>query len=236
MMKRLIKSWLRYDPLPQTASVRLVVKMHFREGLPFCPPWQGDFLFALAERNGCSRAMEVGFATGSTALYILAGMIQTKGVLTSIDYKQAEYQYLGNTMVEAGGYSDRHVLLEGNSDLMLPDLFKQGRHFELAFLDGWKTFDHLVIDVYYVCRMLTRGGFIVFDDTRMHSVNKVIRLLVSHYAYEEVDYREYGEGIKLRLWQILTTRSFRHPYRAFRKMEEEEHLAVSKNWTFWKSF
>lgn len=221
--------------LSETEPVRSLICRFFRPGLPFCPHWQGDFLYSLAFRNQCRDVLEVGFATGSTALYLLAGTANT-GEVTSIDYKQSDFDYLGCKVVNASPWAHRHLLLEGNSNEILPDLYRQRRMFDLVFLDGWKTFDHLAVDVYYCSRMLSVGGFMVFDDTRMPAVRKIISLLLTHYQYYEVDYRRYYEDIHTRLWFVASTRSLLRPYCAFQKTRRECDLPVTRQYDFWHRF
>jgi predicted O-methyltransferase YrrM len=235
-LQKLIKQRLAYEGHLATETIRRLIDLHKKEAtnLPWCTNQEGDFLFFLAQK--CKAALEIGFATGSTALYMLKGLSQNGGQLISVDYKQDEYEYLGVKLVKAAGYEDFHQLIEGNTDNVLPELMKKGSRFDLIFLDGWKTFDHLMLDIYYANQMFTVGGFIVFDDTRMPSVRRIISFLMTHYLYKEIDYRRYGENLRLRLWHVLTTQSLKRPFRGFVKKREFADLPISKDWNFYKHF
>lgn len=139
-------------------------------------------------------------------------------------------------MVRTSSWPQCHRYIEGNTNLVLPDLYAKKERFGLIFLDGWKTFDHLMVNLYYCSRMLVRGGYLIFDDTLMPFVNKVITLLLTHYSYKEVSYSTFGENARGRLWQILSTRSLTRPYRAFVKLDDESSLEISHNWDFFTHF
>lgn len=236
LLKTLIKRKVYYQPLKETQSVRKIIDEYRNTQFPFCQANEGDLLFMLARLCPLPHALEIGFWTGSTALYLLLGVSKRKGLVTSIDIRQSDFDLLGCEMVKASSWLQSHRFIEGNTNLVLPDLYAKKERFGLIFLDGWKTFDHLSVDVYYCSRMLVKGGCLIFDDTRMPSVNKVISLLLTHYSYKEVDYATLGENARGRLWQILSTRSLMRPYRAFVKLDEEFSLEISHNWNFFTQF
>lgn len=235
-MRDWIKQQLEYDPLQETERVRALIARHHVNGFPICPPWEGDFLFRLSQQQTNSRALEIGFATGSTALYILAGSARRDGTLVSIDYRPRDHGNVGPSLLREAGFASRHVLMEQNSNMALPELLARGEPFGLAYVDGWKTFDHLALDVYYVSRLLIPGGFLVFDDTGMPSVRKAIALLLSHYAYREVDYGDLGETLRMRIRSVLTTRTHHRSFRGFVKLTDEARLPISSDWNFWRPF
>ncbi|MCX7856946.1 MAG: class I SAM-dependent methyltransferase [Deltaproteobacteria bacterium] len=234
-LKNVIKRFIYPSPLPDTIEVLTIIKEHFVSGYPFCPFWQGDFLFLLSRRNQVKKALEIGFATGSTALYILCGMGKG-GEMISVDYKPEDFGYLGKKLVDESPWRENHKLIEGNTNIVLPELYKTGFKFDLIFMDGWKTFDHLMVDVYYCIRLLKTGGHLAFDDAKMNAVDKVISLLLKYYEFKEVDYRDYGEDWKLRLWLIVSNSSFKRPYRAFKKIKSEQELPVTRQFDWWRPF
>ncbi len=240
-VKSLLKRAFEYRPLPETAKVREAIAAARRPAaprLPFLPTYQGDFFHRVIRERGLSRGLEVGFATGSSAAYMLNAMEPAGGTVTSIDYKQADFDYMGVELVQGMGGSARHTLLEGNSNRILPELLTQGHRFDFVFLDGWKTFDHLLLDVYYCNEMLDVGGVMVFDDARMPSVRKVNRLLERYYEYREMDYRAFGEDLRLRVWYVLNSGGHKvsRPFRAFAKERDTAELTVRNDWNFFRDF
>lgn len=237
--RALAKRAFSFSPPAETEPIRQLVAAAFDSALPFCPPPEGELLRQLILAQNLTRCLQLGFATGSSALYMLQALATTGGSLTSIDRPSGKYNAVGKALLETASLSlglGRHTLIEEDSAIAVPRLFSSGESFQLIFVDGWKTFDHLAAELYYLTRMLTNGGLLVFDDTAMPSVRKVIGLLRSHYAYAEIDYRQYGQGARLRVWQILISRSLQRPYRGFRKLSEEEELPVTNDWNFFRPF
>jgi predicted O-methyltransferase YrrM len=242
MLKNLIRRTAKYTGLEETARIRTAIAAASRPGWPYCPPDEGDLLFRLAQavgenpnmKNDEQNALEVGFATGSTAAYLLLGL--GAGHLTSIDYDQNQYEREGEKLVHSLGFARRHRLIEDNSIRVLPELHASGVRYGLVFLDGWKTFDHMWVDTFYCARMLNRGGFMVFDDARMPAVRKCISLLRGYYQFADVNsYARVGGG-KLRLWHALSTRTLRRPYVALQKLVDLDKTEAGRQFDFWKPF
>lgn len=234
VVKKLIKKTFMHAGRPETEGIRAELSTVRRTGWPYCPADEGDLLFRLAKSIADQDALEVGFATGSTAAYILSGL--ESGDLTSIDYSQDQYEREGEALVRAMGYTLRHRLVECNSALALPEIYGSGSRFGLIFIDGWKTFDHIWVDTFYCAQMLNCGGYIVFDDARMPAVRKCISLLRRYYGFEQVDtYRLVG-GWRQRIWHLLSTRSMLSPYAALQKIVEIKDTEAGSRFDFWRKF
>ncbi|MEO6247437.1 MAG: class I SAM-dependent methyltransferase [Sphingomicrobium sp.] len=229
-MKKFLKRILRHPGFAETAAIRQVIDEYRRTGYPHCSVEQGDLLYQLAARTPAGNALEVGCASGSTALHLLAGMPQ--GRLTSIDFAHEDHDRTGEKVIAVADMAARHQLIERNSVEVLPELYRSGEQYDVIFLDGWKTIDHLWVDTFYCAKMLRVDGAIVFDDARMASVRKAVELLKSHYQFEEIDiYRALG-GHRLRAWHLLTTHSFHPPTRALRKVMAIEQTHAGREYNF----
>jgi predicted O-methyltransferase YrrM len=233
-MKQFIRQATLYRGAAQTQPIRDYLMASKRDGWPYCPADEGDVLFGLAGSLTGQDALEVGFATGSTAAYILFGL--TSGRLTSIDYDQNHYERAGETLVRDLGLADRHRLIERDSIRALPELHEAGARFGLVFLDGWKTFDRMWVDTFYCARMLTPGGFIVFDDAQMPAVRKCLSILTRYYGFTGVAQMGQAGGWRQRVWQILTTRSVHRPYMVLRKTVEIDQTNAGRQFDFWRPF
>lgn len=233
-MKQFLKRRLHYPALDETRQVRKLIDESRHPGWPYCPSDEGDLLYQLASQTSNGRALEIGCATGSTAVYILAGMPQ--GHLTSIDFAHGDHERSGEALIARAGYAERHTLIEADSAVALPDLSKAGERYDLIFLDGWKSFDHVLVDAFYCARMLRPGGFMIFDDAKMHAVLKCISLLKSHYEFDPVDNYAMVGGSRLRLWHTLISRQTRPPYLALRKTKEIDQTPAGSIFDFWASF
>lgn len=233
-MKQFVKRKIRYPGHDETAEIRRLIDEARHPGWPYCPPDEGDLLYRLAQRAPGTRMLEIGCATGSTSVYMLAGM--PGGQLTSIDFAHGDHDRSGEKLIAGGGFADRHTLVERNSIEALPEMFVDGDRFGLIFLDGWKTFDHLWVDTFYCAKMLEVGGYVMFDDARMPAVRKAVSILKSHYGFEPVDGYAMVGGGTLRLWHALIARDPHPHYLALRKPREISETAAGRIFDFWAPF
>jgi len=224
-LKSILKSFLAYHPLKETRVIRDFLKqaeLNNPDGRPlsYTSDYEGDLIYSLIKDGELSRCLETGFATGSTALYMLFAAEEFDGNVLSIDIADPLPNDIGKRNVAQAGFGERHQLIEQNSNQVIPKLFLAGQTF--VYIDGWKSFDHLAFELYMIDHMLSKGGIILFDDTYMPGVRQSIRLLQRYYAYEEIDYEKYGQGWCLRILQTLTVKSMFRPYRALRKTLETD--------------
>ena len=72
---------------------------------------------------------------------------------------------------------------EQRSELALPELVREQVSIQFALVDGWHTFDQVMVEFYFLNRMLDVGGVILFDDADRRSVNRAIRHALTYPAY-----------------------------------------------------
>ena len=231
-LKSGLKRSLAYSPLAETEPARSFVERARTPGMPYCPVFEGDLLHALISRHRLKRCLETGFGTGSTAIYMLYAVAPHAGDVVSIDRGANSFNEIGRANLEAAGMAGSHQLIEENSNRAIPRLYLDGERFDLIFVDGWKTFDHLAFEIYQMVRMLNVGGFMVFDDSQLPGVRQAIRLLERFYWFDEIRYADYGQGLALRIYLALTTRHPVRPYRALRKAVDESAIPATRDWTF----
>jgi predicted O-methyltransferase YrrM len=146
---------------------------------------EGAFIAGIIQQHRFSRALEIGCAFGISALYICDALSQQSSPRhVMIDPNQkTEWYDVGRTNLERAGF--RFVeLIEEPSELALPALLRTGKTFQFAFIDGWHTFDHVLLDFFYVNRLLEEGGEVVFDDVWMPSIRKVVRYIANYPCYK----------------------------------------------------
>jgi predicted O-methyltransferase YrrM len=167
-------------------------------------PEEGDFLWRLVRDNGYRKTIEVGCALGISALYICDAAAHGGAAHTAIDpFQSTQWQSLGVKNIEARGIQ-AFSLLEELSELALPKLLAQKETYDFAFIDGWHTFDHTLVDFFYLNRMVRVGGMIAFDDANWPAVTKVLRYLSAYPAYEVVLPTGSGsKAVKRKLQQAL---------------------------------
>jgi predicted O-methyltransferase YrrM len=174
-------------------------------------------------------SLEVGLAFGVSALAILGA---GEGDLVSVDPLQADYDHHGARAIEAAGLADRHRLVPDFDYLALPALLREGLRVQLAYIDGWHTFDYTLLDFFYADKMLDVGGVVVFNDCGWPAIHRVTRFVTSHRSYRELDVdlpRDYGPGRVAAARRRLEGRSDADRY--FEKVDDAE-----PRWDFFARF
>ena len=134
--------------------------------------------------------LEVGMAYGLSTLAVLSALrdIGQDGRLISIDPNQhSEWKGVGVANVERSGLSGRHQLIESFDYLVLPKLLSESVKLDFAYIDGWHTFDYVLLDFFFIDKMLNPGGVVGFNDCGYRAVHKVLRFISSHRKYREID-------------------------------------------------
>lgn len=124
---------------------------------------------------------------GISSLFICAALEGQEGANHAIvDFHQATYWHsLGITQLDRAG-CDYFRLVEEPSECALPRLAKQGETYDFCFIDGWYTFDHTLLDFFYVDRLLDVGGIVAIDDVGWSSIKKVIRYISNYPNYKSI--------------------------------------------------
>lgn len=140
-------------------------------------------------RSGATSAIEVGMACGISTLAIADALSRNGSArLVVIDPNQTEgWSGVGMHLLRRAGLADVVELIEEPSQLALPRLAASGERFDFAFIDGWHTFDHTLIDFFFCDLMLDPGGMVMLDDVAYAAVNRVVRFILSNRDYELVE-------------------------------------------------
>ena len=143
-------------------------------------------LHDLAGING--DALEVGMANATSSVVMCAAMAACgSGRLISIDpYQSADYKNQGVANIARAGFANRHQLIEEPNYLALPRLVQEQRRFGLVLIDGWHSFDHAMIDMFYADLLLEDGGVLVLHDTDWPSVYRAVRFFETHKPYDRL--------------------------------------------------
>jgi predicted O-methyltransferase YrrM len=215
----------------------------------YIPRDECELLHRMAREVGATSAVEVGMAFGVSTV-VLADAIASNAARSGVEPKVVAidphqslrdgWQDLGLLQLERAGL--RHVVeFHGRpSQDVLPELARSGFRCLLGFVDGWHTFDHTLVDFFYLDRLLQPGGIIVFDDVGYPAVNAVLRFILSNREYEIVErlrspHRAHASlrlrrAAKRRLRWLARTDRDPSPSHAelFRLLEEVHSVAVRK--------
>ncbi|MDH5377829.1 MAG: class I SAM-dependent methyltransferase [Gammaproteobacteria bacterium] len=162
------------------------IKLHSNVG-----EGSGRVLQAAIEVAKPRLACEVGLAYGISTLYILDAMQQHGGgTLIGMDPAQRDSTWQGTGLqnVERAGFSKHYKFYEETSQRVLPRLAEGGTRIQFAFIDGWHTFDHTLVDFFYVDQVLDVGGVVVLDDIGYPGLQRLAHFIVTNRDYEILDY------------------------------------------------
>jgi predicted O-methyltransferase YrrM len=133
------------------------------------------------------RTLEIGFAYGISTLFICEALasLSNEAKHTVIDpFQKGKWRGLGLRNVADAGFANLLDFREEPSEVALPRLLFEQQRFEFAFIDGLHRFDQVMLEFYYVNRLLRPGGVVVFDDANRRSVNRAIRHALTYPCYQ----------------------------------------------------
>jgi predicted O-methyltransferase YrrM len=134
--------------------------------------------------------LEVGCAYGVSTLFICEALAEVGGERhIVIDPLQEDgWNGLGLFSAKRAGFGDLIEFHNEPSHVALPSLVKTQRRVDFALIDGWHTFDYVLVDFFYVDLLLTVGGIAMLDDTGFYpAIRKVARYIATHRGYAPID-------------------------------------------------
>jgi caffeoyl-CoA O-methyltransferase len=151
-----------------------------KESIPIIGPVVGEMLFILAAATKAKRILELGTATGYSAIYLARACEPVDGLVVTFENN-------GNLAARAqenfrqAGVSDRVEIHEANALEMLPQLRGD---FDFIFLDIEKQ-DY--VRVLPDCqRLLIKGGLMVADNVGFKDADSFNRAIYGHAAWRSV--------------------------------------------------
>jgi predicted O-methyltransferase YrrM len=112
----------------------------------------GKFLRLLIASTGRKRALEIGGASGYSAIWMAQGLRATGGRLVSIEYDPARARELADNIRNAG-FADIVEVVAGDAFVEIPKLHGT---FDFVFLDAWKRDYRKFFEMMYP--RLDKGG------------------------------------------------------------------------------
>lgn len=118
----------------------------------------GRFLRLLVVSSGATRALEIGGASGYSAIWLGLGLRETGGTLVTIEYDSERARALAAN-IAAAGLDDVVTVRAGNAFEHIPAV---DGSFDLIFLDAWKS-DYLRFLEMTLPRLDTGGLFLAHN-------------------------------------------------------------------------
>ena len=155
----------------------------------------GRFLRLMVASSGAKRALEIGGASGYSAIWIGMGLRSTGGKLVTIEYEAARAKELEENIRKAG-LSDIVTVVSGDAFAQIPRL--EGT-FDFVFLDAWKRDYKRFFDLVYP-RLDRAGLFIAHNVVNKRSeMGDFLDAVQKHPALWTTIVSPSGEGMSVSL-------------------------------------
>ena len=158
-------------------------------------------------------SLEIGLAYGISTLFICEALKKVganKHIV--IDQDQSTlFKGIGLKNLGQAGYGELIEFIEEPSEIALPELLTRKTRVDFAFIDGWHTFDHTLLDFFYVNMMLNVGGIVAFDDTTLSSISELCRFISRYPCYRIFSYLPSDQIRKPVVFARILRRSIVYP-------------------------
>ena len=148
---------------------------------------EGESLREWVLREKATKTIEIGLAYGVSALYICEGLLQggdpdARHVV--IDPFQARgFANCGLQVLDEAGVLQLVEYHDESSQILLPVFLKEQRQFDFAFVDGNHRFDSVFLDLFYLGRLLRKGGIIALDDFNLPGIKRAVSFFLNNLGW-----------------------------------------------------
>jgi predicted O-methyltransferase YrrM len=151
-----------------------------KEGIPIIGPVLGELLSILVLATKAKNILELGTATGYSAIYLARACESANGVVTTIENNPGMAQQARQNFQQAG-VADRVEILEDNASELISQL--EGG-FDFIFLDIEK---HEYVELLADChRLLNPGGLLLADNVGFKDADEFNRAIAGHREWRSV--------------------------------------------------
>lgn len=155
-------------------------------------------------------SLEVGFGHGISTLFacdaLAANGSECKHIVID-PYQKTIFHNIGLQNLRRAGYEYMIEHYDTPSEMALPRLLAEGTQIQTAIIDGWHTFDHALVDFFYINKMLEVGGVVILDDTHFPSILRLTQHIRTYPAYRpftRVDSRSSPRNIRTKVRRTIS--------------------------------
>ncbi len=167
---------------------------------------EGEFIFQLISSDpNIRKTLEIGCAYGLSSLYICSALSERDSAKHIIvdPYQYETWHGVGISNLQHAGFNF-FELVEKPSEFFLPYIAqREFGTFDMVFVDGWHSFDHTLLDLFYANRLIKVGGYLVVDDCHLSSVAKAVSCISKYPAYQLKHQSLSKKTVKRRLKNII---------------------------------
>jgi predicted O-methyltransferase YrrM len=151
-----------------------------KEFIPIVGPVLGELLYILAAVTGAKRILELGTATGYSAIYLARGCEPNEGFVVTLE-TDSDMAAMARENFRRAGVSDRIEIHVANALEVLPQLQES---FDMIFMDIEKQ-DYL--KVLPDCqRLIKKGGLLVADNVAFKDADEFNQTITGHSAWRSI--------------------------------------------------
>ncbi|MBL8006840.1 MAG: class I SAM-dependent methyltransferase [Ignavibacteria bacterium] len=151
-------------------------------------PEEGKLIQDCINKTGAEISVEVGLAFGTSALYICDALFKSDKtrhyVIDPYQMYEDSYSGIGLNNLKKAGYENIVDFIDKPSHQALAELERKNVKADFAFIDGWHTFDHALVDFFLIDKLLRIDGIVILDDSDWKAVRKVCSFISNNRAYK----------------------------------------------------
>lgn len=149
---------------------------------------EGKLIQECINITGAEVSVEVGLAFGTSALFICEALKKTPltkhYVIDPFQMYEDSYGGIGLNNLKKAGFENIVEFIDKPSHIALAELETKNVKVDFAFIDGWHTFDHALVDFFLIDKILRIDGIVILDDSDWNAVKKVCSFISNNRAYK----------------------------------------------------
>jgi caffeoyl-CoA O-methyltransferase len=178
---KLFKPERFYDFIPRSGGILgRLEKEAKKEAIPIIGPVLGRLLYILARSMGAKKVLELGAATGYSAIWLGTAVAPSKGQVITVEWDKATAER-ARSNIKAAKLSKVVTVKQGDARKLLSSL--KGPY-DLIFLDVEKEQYSSLLDG--AVKSLRTGGLLVFDNTAFTTSGDFLERSFNHPSLETV--------------------------------------------------
>ncbi len=173
-------------------------------------PREGEALRRWVTQEGAAQTIEIGLGYGISALHICEGLLlngKQAARHVVLDPNQAgRFADCGLQVLEEAGVRQLVEHRAEESQIALPRFLKEGRSFDLGFVDGNHRFDRVFLDLFYLGHLVRKGGIIILDDYSWPGIKRAVSFYLTNLNWRNEERNEDGHQVVLRTTEVPDNR------------------------------
>jgi len=151
-----------------------------REEIPIVGPVVGELLYVLARATGAARILELGTATGYSAIFLAEACAATGGHLTAMEVDETMSRRAAANLASAGLSQWVEVKCVNAKE----EMARTTQPFDFIFMDIEKE-DYLTM-LPHCTRLLRTGGFLLADNVGFADADSFNRAIIKDPSWRSV--------------------------------------------------